>query len=243
MGVGLAPTSTPVLLGEAGRAAVSVPPAALPAVVSVSLEEPERLAESCRRRGGEGGLRRLPLGCSGGGGAAGDSGPSSLWPQILVANDRACRLLGHSSHDLIGQKLTQFFLKPDPDVVQALSEEHVEADGHAAVAFGTVVSVGLWAAGAHGRLSRPWPWRRAWLGRGWAWGRPRQSGDAAPSWCSLRRSALASLQGPGQVPGAAVPSPHLRLHAPWCGGGWGWHGYRGSLELWALPCVCIQAGR
>ncbi|XP_027822700.2 PAS domain-containing serine/threonine-protein kinase isoform X3 [Ovis aries] len=61
--------------------------------------------------------------------------------EILVANDRACRLLGHSSHDLIGQKLTQFFLKPDPDVVQALSEEHVEADGHAAVAFGTVVDV------------------------------------------------------------------------------------------------------
>ncbi|XP_040087899.1 PAS domain-containing serine/threonine-protein kinase [Oryx dammah] len=61
--------------------------------------------------------------------------------EILVANDRACRLLGHSSHDLIGQKLAQFFLKPDPDVVQALSEEHVEADGHAAVAVGTVVDV------------------------------------------------------------------------------------------------------
>ncbi|XDB48079.1 hypothetical protein AB1E18_001663 [Capra hircus] len=61
--------------------------------------------------------------------------------EILVANDRACRLLGHSSHDLIGQKLTQFFLKPDPDMVQALSEEHVEADGHAAVVFGTVVDV------------------------------------------------------------------------------------------------------
>ncbi|XP_068818180.1 PAS domain-containing serine/threonine-protein kinase [Capricornis sumatraensis] len=61
--------------------------------------------------------------------------------EILVANDRACRLLGHSSHDLIGQKLTQFFLKPDPDVVQALSEEHVEADGHAAVAFGSVVDI------------------------------------------------------------------------------------------------------
>uniref|UniRef100_A0A8C2NF01 PAS domain-containing serine/threonine-protein kinase n=1 Tax=Capra hircus TaxID=9925 RepID=A0A8C2NF01_CAPHI len=61
--------------------------------------------------------------------------------EILVANDRACRLLGHSSHDLIGQKLTQFFLKPDPDMVQALSEEHVEADGHAAVVFGTVGTV------------------------------------------------------------------------------------------------------
>lgn len=83
-----------------------------------------------------------------------------------MANDRACRLLGYSSHDLIGQKLTQLFLKPDPDVVQALSEEHVEADGHAAVAFGTVVSAGLWAAGVHGWPSRPWPWHRGQLGRG-----------------------------------------------------------------------------
>uniref|UniRef100_A0A452U1L8 PAS domain-containing serine/threonine-protein kinase n=1 Tax=Ursus maritimus TaxID=29073 RepID=A0A452U1L8_URSMA len=61
--------------------------------------------------------------------------------EILVANDKACQLLGHSSHDLIGQKLTQFFLKPDSDVVKALSEEHVEADGRAAVVFGTVVDV------------------------------------------------------------------------------------------------------
>ncbi|XP_029080286.1 PAS domain-containing serine/threonine-protein kinase isoform X1 [Monodon monoceros] len=61
--------------------------------------------------------------------------------EILVASDRACRLLGYSSHDLIGQKLTQFFLKPDSDVARALSEEHVEADGHAAVVFGTVVDV------------------------------------------------------------------------------------------------------
>ncbi|XP_032493032.1 PAS domain-containing serine/threonine-protein kinase isoform X2 [Phocoena sinus] len=61
--------------------------------------------------------------------------------EILVASDRACRLLGYSSHDLIGQKLTQFFLKPDSDVARALSEEHVEADGHAAVVFGTVVDI------------------------------------------------------------------------------------------------------
>ncbi|XP_039717016.1 PAS domain-containing serine/threonine-protein kinase isoform X2 [Pteropus medius] len=61
--------------------------------------------------------------------------------EILVANDNACQLLGYSSHDLIGQKLTQFFLKPDSDVVEALSEEHLEADGHAAVVFGTVVDV------------------------------------------------------------------------------------------------------
>ncbi|XP_008048045.1 LOW QUALITY PROTEIN: PAS domain-containing serine/threonine-protein kinase [Carlito syrichta] len=61
--------------------------------------------------------------------------------EILVANDKACRLLGYSSHDLIGQKLMQFFLKSDSDVVEALSEEHVEADGHAAVVFGTVVDI------------------------------------------------------------------------------------------------------
>uniref|UniRef100_A0A8I3PHE1 non-specific serine/threonine protein kinase n=2 Tax=Canis lupus familiaris TaxID=9615 RepID=A0A8I3PHE1_CANLF len=62
-------------------------------------------------------------------------------PQILVANDKACQLLGHSSHALIGQRLTRFFLKPDSDVAKALSEEHVEADGRAAVVFGTVVDV------------------------------------------------------------------------------------------------------
>ncbi|XP_012907335.1 PAS domain-containing serine/threonine-protein kinase isoform X2 [Mustela putorius furo] len=61
--------------------------------------------------------------------------------EILVANDKACQLLGHSSHDLIGQKLTQFFLRPDSDVVKALSEEHMGADGRAAVVFGTVVDV------------------------------------------------------------------------------------------------------
>ncbi|XP_059134293.1 PAS domain-containing serine/threonine-protein kinase [Peromyscus eremicus] len=61
--------------------------------------------------------------------------------EILVANDKACSLLGYSSHDLIGQKLAQFFLKSDSEVVEALSEEHVEADGHAAVVFGTVVDV------------------------------------------------------------------------------------------------------
>ncbi|KAM8789019.1 PAS domain-containing serine/threonine-protein kinase [Rhynchonycteris naso] len=61
--------------------------------------------------------------------------------EILVANENACRLLGYSSHDLIGQRLTQLFLKPDSDVVGALSEEHVEADGHAAVVFGRVVDI------------------------------------------------------------------------------------------------------
>uniref|UniRef100_A0A673SSV2 PAS domain-containing protein n=1 Tax=Suricata suricatta TaxID=37032 RepID=A0A673SSV2_SURSU len=61
--------------------------------------------------------------------------------EILVVNDKACQLLGYSSPDLISQKLTRFFLKPDSDVVKALSEEHVEADGHATVVFGTVVDI------------------------------------------------------------------------------------------------------
>ncbi|KAM6152747.1 PAS domain-containing serine/threonine-protein kinase [Erethizon dorsatum] len=61
--------------------------------------------------------------------------------EILVANNKACGLLGYSSHDLIGQKLVHFFLQPDSEVAEALSEEHVEADGHAAVVFGTVVDV------------------------------------------------------------------------------------------------------
>ncbi|XP_062050173.1 PAS domain-containing serine/threonine-protein kinase isoform X2 [Lepus europaeus] len=61
--------------------------------------------------------------------------------EILVANDKACSLLGYSSHDLIGRKLTQFFLQSDSHVVEALSEEHVEADGRVAVVFGTVVDI------------------------------------------------------------------------------------------------------
>ncbi|KAM6178480.1 PAS domain-containing serine/threonine-protein kinase [Rhynchocyon petersi] len=61
--------------------------------------------------------------------------------EILVANDKACELLGYSSHDLIGQKLTDIFLKSDSEVLGALSEEHVEADGCAAVVFGTVVDI------------------------------------------------------------------------------------------------------
>lgn len=98
-------------------------------------------------------------------------------PQILVANDKACQLLGHSSHDLIGQKLTQFFLEPDSDVVKALSEEHVEADGRAAVVFGTVVSapsrgVPLGARRRYGRslvtVAAVLP--RCWCGEQLGWG-------------------------------------------------------------------------
>ncbi|XP_071422789.1 PAS domain-containing serine/threonine-protein kinase isoform X1 [Pithys albifrons albifrons] len=61
--------------------------------------------------------------------------------EILVANDRACKLLGCSSQELIGQKLSHFISKSSPEVWEAVGEEHLETSGCSSVVSGTVVDV------------------------------------------------------------------------------------------------------
>ncbi|XP_042677071.1 PAS domain-containing serine/threonine-protein kinase isoform X2 [Centrocercus urophasianus] len=61
--------------------------------------------------------------------------------EILVANDKACRLLGCSSQELIGQKLSHFISKCDQETREAVGDECLETDEHSSMVSGTVVDV------------------------------------------------------------------------------------------------------
>ncbi|KAM4655155.1 PAS domain-containing serine/threonine-protein kinase isoform 2-T3 [Amazona ochrocephala] len=61
--------------------------------------------------------------------------------EILVANDKACKLLGCSSQELIGQKLSRFISKSSQEAWEAVGEEYIETDERSSVISGTVVDV------------------------------------------------------------------------------------------------------
>lgn len=56
-----------------------------------------------------------------------------------MANDKACELLGYSSQELIGQKLSRFISKCSREMWEAVGEESLETDECSSVFSGTVV--------------------------------------------------------------------------------------------------------
>ncbi|KAM9615693.1 PAS domain-containing serine/threonine-protein kinase isoform 2-T3 [Morphnus guianensis] len=61
--------------------------------------------------------------------------------EILVANDEACKLLGCSSQEVIGQKLSCLISKSSQEVWEAVGEEYIETDECSSVVSGTVVDI------------------------------------------------------------------------------------------------------
>ncbi|NXL19181.1 PASK kinase, partial [Setophaga kirtlandii] len=61
--------------------------------------------------------------------------------QILVANDQACKLLGCSSQELIGQKLSHLISKSGQEAWEAVGEEYLETSECSSVVSGAVVDV------------------------------------------------------------------------------------------------------
>ncbi|XP_029882831.1 PAS domain-containing serine/threonine-protein kinase isoform X4 [Aquila chrysaetos chrysaetos] len=61
--------------------------------------------------------------------------------EILVANDKACKLLGCSSQEVIGQKLSCLISKSSQEVWEAVGEEYIETDECSLVVSGTVVDI------------------------------------------------------------------------------------------------------
>ncbi|KAM3834448.1 PAS domain-containing serine/threonine-protein kinase [Vipera latastei] len=59
--------------------------------------------------------------------------------EILVANDKACKILGYSAQEMIGRKLSEMISKSNWDIVEALKEGYNDLEEHGPVIPGTVV--------------------------------------------------------------------------------------------------------